>query len=46
VIARQLMEGRHPACACFGAWSTRPLGEAHLLRNVGFIALAVVACFS
>jgi uncharacterized membrane protein YphA (DoxX/SURF4 family) len=46
VIARQLMEGRHPACACFGTWSTRPLGEVHLLRNVAFIALAVVACFS
>ena len=46
VIARQLVAGRHPSCACFGTWSTRPLGEAHLLRNAGFIALAVLACFS
>ena len=29
-IARQLVDGRHPPCACFGAWSQRPLGEGHL----------------
>ena len=23
-IARQLVDGRHPPCACFGAWSTPP----------------------
>ena len=42
-IARQLVDGRHPPCACFGAWSQRPLGEGHLLRNAGLIVLAVVA---
>ena len=45
-IARQLVDGRHPPCACFGSWSQRPLGEVHLLRNAGLIALAVLACFS
>jgi uncharacterized membrane protein YphA (DoxX/SURF4 family) len=43
LIVRRLAEGRHPPCACFGAWSTKPLGRGHVVRNVGFIALAVVA---
>jgi uncharacterized membrane protein YphA (DoxX/SURF4 family) len=42
-IARQLVDGRHPPCACFGAWSQRPLGEGHLLRNAALILVAVVA---
>jgi uncharacterized membrane protein YphA (DoxX/SURF4 family) len=45
-IARQLVDGRHPPCACFGAWSTRPLGEGHLVRNAVLIVVAVVACFA
>ncbi len=42
VIAR-LREGRHPPCACFGAWSARPLGPGHLVRNGALVVLAVVA---
>lgn len=42
-IARQLVDGRHPPCACFGAWSQRPLGEGHLLRNAALIVVALVA---
>ena len=42
VIAR-LAEGRHPPCACFGAWSARPLGPGHVVRNGLLIVLAVVA---
>ena len=42
-IARQLVDGRHPPCACFGAWSQRPLGEGHLLRNAGLIVVALIA---
>jgi uncharacterized membrane protein YphA (DoxX/SURF4 family) len=42
LIAR-LREGRHPPCACFGAWSSRPIGPAHLLRNGALVVLAVVA---
>lgn len=42
LIAR-LREGRHPPCACFGAWSARPLGPGHLVRNGVLVVLAVVA---
>jgi hypothetical protein len=42
-IARQLVDGRHPPCACFGAWSQRPLGEGHLLRNAVLIVVALLA---
>lgn len=43
LIVRRLAQGRHPPCACFGAWSTKPLGWGHVARNVGFIALGIVA---
>ena len=43
LILRRLAEGKRPPCACFGAWSTKPLGLGHVVRNLGFIALAVVA---
>ncbi len=46
LIVRRLAEGKHPPCACFGAWSAKPLGRAHVVRNVGFIALGVVALFA
>jgi len=42
VIAR-LGEGRHPPCACFGAWSARPLGPGHLVRNGVLVVLAIIA---
>lgn len=42
-IVVQLRRGRHPQCACFGAWSTAPLGWRHVWRNAGFAALAVLA---
>lgn len=43
LILRRLAEGERPPCACFGAWSAKPLGRGHVVRNLGFIALAVVA---
>lgn len=43
LIVRRLAEGRHPPCACFGAWSAKPLGWGHVARNVALIALGVVA---
>lgn len=46
LIVRRLSEGRHPPCACFGAWSTKPLGPGHVARNVGFMALGVLALFA
>jgi uncharacterized membrane protein YphA (DoxX/SURF4 family) len=42
VVAR-LRAGDHPPCACFGAWSTRPLSWWHVARNVAMIGLAAVA---
>jgi uncharacterized membrane protein YphA (DoxX/SURF4 family) len=42
-IVVQLRRDRHPQCACFGAWSTAPLGGRHVARNAGFAALAVLA---
>jgi hypothetical protein len=42
-ILRQLRRGRHPMCACFGAWSAKPLGATHVARNVALMALALVA---
>jgi uncharacterized membrane protein YphA (DoxX/SURF4 family) len=46
LIARRLAAGEHPPCACFGAWSSSPIGWRHLLRNGGLLALAVVAALA
>ena len=43
LIVLRLREGRHPPCACFGAWSAKPLGPGHVVRNVVLLAIAVVA---
>lgn len=42
LIVRRLAQGRHPPCACFGAWSAKPLGWGHVARNLALAALAVV----
>jgi uncharacterized membrane protein YphA (DoxX/SURF4 family) len=46
LIARQLVDGRHPPCACFGAWSSRPLDESHLVRNAALILLALISLWA
>jgi hypothetical protein len=43
LIARLLAQGEHPPCACFGAWSAKPLGIGHLVRNALLIVAAVIA---
>ncbi|HUF99030.1 MAG TPA: MauE/DoxX family redox-associated membrane protein [Ilumatobacter sp.] len=43
LIIRLLLQGKHPPCACFGAWSAKPLGAGHLARNVALFAVAVIA---
>jgi uncharacterized membrane protein YphA (DoxX/SURF4 family) len=43
LILVRLSEGRRPACACFGAWSAKPLGAGHVVRNLVLIAIGVVA---
>ena len=46
LIMRQLQKGHRPVCACFGSWSSKPLSGNHVARNVGFIALALIAIFA
>jgi hypothetical protein len=46
VLARSLAAGRRPVCACFGGWSTRPIGPATLMRNALLLALALVAALA
>jgi uncharacterized membrane protein YphA (DoxX/SURF4 family) len=43
VIVRRILDGSRPPCACFGSRSKRPLGAYHVVRNLVFVALAVVA---
>jgi len=45
VLVVRLLQGRHPPCACFGAWSSKPIGWSNLARNVGFLVLAAVIAF-
>lgn len=45
LIVNALARGRRPPCACFGAWSAKPIGAGHLVRNGVLIVLAVVAMF-
>jgi uncharacterized membrane protein YphA (DoxX/SURF4 family) len=46
LIGRHLLAGRAPICACFGAWSATPIGPAHLVRNIAFLALAVLTLWA
>ena len=41
VLRRPVAE--RPACACFGRWSSKPVGAGSLLRNAVLIALTVAA---
>lgn len=43
LLMLRLVQGRRPPCACFGAWSTRPVGFGSVARNVVLIALALLA---
>jgi uncharacterized membrane protein YphA (DoxX/SURF4 family) len=43
LITLRLRDGSRPPCACFGSRSMRPLGASHVARNLGLIALAVIA---
>ena len=43
LIGRNLAAGRHPPCACFGAWSAEPIGPKHLVRNGALIVLGLVS---
>ena len=40
LLVLRLAQGRRPPCACFGQWSTQPIGWGDVLRNAVFLALA------
>ena len=42
-ILRRLAQGRRPACACFGAWSAKPIGPVDVVRNLVFVVVALLA---
>lgn len=44
-IALNMVRGRRPTCACFGAWSSSPIGWRHVARNVVLMGACVVALF-
>ena len=46
LIVRHLVAGRAPECACFGAWSAKPIGTGHLVRNTVLLTVAVLALWS
>ncbi|MEL6890853.1 MAG: MauE/DoxX family redox-associated membrane protein [Actinomycetota bacterium] len=43
LILQRLREGVRPPCACFGAWSAKPLGAGHVARNAALVAVAALA---
>ena len=40
LLVIRLRQGRRPPCACFGAWSTRPLDWLDVARNGALVILA------
>jgi uncharacterized membrane protein YphA (DoxX/SURF4 family) len=46
LLGVRLAQGVRPPCACFGAWSARPLGPGHLARNGGLLLLSMIAMWS
>ena len=46
LLVARLAQGQRPPCACFGAWSTTPIGPGHVARNTAFLALAVFAALA
>jgi uncharacterized membrane protein YphA (DoxX/SURF4 family) len=45
LLVVRLSQGRRPPCACFGAFSTKPIGWSNVVRNLVFLALAGVVVF-
>lgn len=45
-IARRMLDGTRPPCACFGSRSMRPLGRRHLARNGVLVLVAAVGIFA
>ncbi len=45
LVVVRLLQGKHPPCACFGAWSSKPIGWSNIVRNAAFLVLAAVVAF-
>ncbi|MFK7918058.1 MAG: MauE/DoxX family redox-associated membrane protein [Ilumatobacter sp.] len=45
LLVAKIAAGERPPCACFGAWSARPIGWGHVARNAVLLGLAVAAWF-
>ena len=43
LLVLRLAQGRRPPCACFGGFSSRPIGPWSVVRNVALVGLAVGA---
>ena len=43
LIVTNLVRGRRPSCACFGALTARPLGWGHVARNLALICLSLLS---
>lgn len=43
IVVRLRSDGDRPVCACFGAWSARPISWRTVARNVGLLAVATLA---
>jgi uncharacterized membrane protein YphA (DoxX/SURF4 family) len=46
LLVVRLKQGRRPPCACFGRWSTKPIGWTDVARNAAFLVLAAVVVAS
>ncbi|MEY2580243.1 MAG: hypothetical protein QOE09_92 [Ilumatobacteraceae bacterium] len=42
LLVVRLRQGRRPPCACFGQWTTKPIGWGNVARNAVFLILAIV----
>jgi uncharacterized membrane protein YphA (DoxX/SURF4 family) len=42
LLVLRISQGRRPPCACFGTWSTKPIGWTDVVRNVALLAVAVL----
>ena len=42
LLVVRLVQGQRPPCACFGTWTTKPIGWRNVVRNLALLALAAV----
>lgn len=46
LLVLRLVQGRRPPCACFGAWTTKPIGWGNVVRNLVLLGIAAVVAVS